>query len=421
MRTFFHYKTFTLTVLFCLFAGIGISSLFIKEEKTDKQRPTTSTSLRSAVAKSLAPYLKENSLLPETILSNFDNENPQTYSVKYTVDAKLQKASEDLLKRYKPDYSAIFMMDAKTGRVLVYSSFQKEGPVENLLQKATYPAASIFKIVTATVAFDKTGLNPHDKIQFNGGNWTLYKKNVMLDHINRWTRTVSVREAFAKSMNTPFGKIGLHHTNPQDLGNYAERFLFNREIPADFPVDSGVAVIPNEKSFQLTEVAAGFNKQNRMSPVQGAIIAASVINGGKILAPFMIESLTDETGHSIYSGAPLTLHSAMNTETSKKIRDLMEETIISGTSRKTFSTLRRNKKFSEIEMGGKTGHLTGYDPKGTVDWFVGYASNGEKQVAIGVVTVNKKYWTVKSSYLGQSLFKKAFEEEIEIAGIDRVQ
>jgi hypothetical protein len=63
-------------------------------------------------------------------------------------------------------------------------------------------------------------------------------------------------------------------------------------------------------------------------------------------------------------------------------------------------------------MGGKTGHLTGDDPKGGVDWFVGYASNGDRQIAIAAVTVNKKYWTVKSSYIGQSLFKKAFEDDI---------
>ncbi len=414
MRLFFRYRLFTLSVLFCLFAGIAISSLFVKSS-TPNDAFSEKKFERATVSKLLWPYLNTSSSLPTDVRLSSDEQASSTFRISYTLDEKLQKSADDLLKRYKPDYSAIFMMDAKTGRVLIYSSFQKEEAAENLLKKATYPAASIFKIVTATAAIDKNGLSPQHKIQFNGGNWTLYKKNVMLDTINRWTRTVSFREAFAKSMNTPFGKIGLHHLDPKDLENYAQRFMFNRAIPTDFPVDMGVATIPTEKNFELTEVAAGFNKHNRMSPIQGAMIAAAVINKGQMIAPYLVETVHNEENKVLYTGAPLVLNSAMAPQSSEQIRDLMGETIISGTSRRSFSSLRRNKKFSEIEMGGKTGHLTGYDPKGQVDWFVGYASNGDRHIAIGVVTVNKKFWTVKSSYIGQSLFKKAFEDDFEIA------
>lgn len=413
MRLFFHYRFTILGIILFLFGGIAISSLFTQKSPVED---FGSKSLeRSSVARILLPYLQNSSWLPTKIHYSSDTQKSTSLSIKYTLDETLQKNAENLLKQYKPDYSAIFMMDAQTGRVLVYTSFQKEDSQENLLKKSTFPAASIFKIVTATAAIDKNGLSPQHRIQFNGGNWTLYKKNVMLDTINRWTRTVSFREAFAKSMNTPFGKIGLHHLEPKDLEQYAERFMFNREIPADFPVDSGVAAIPSEKNFELTEVAAGFNKQNRMSPVQGAMIAAAVINDGKMFAPYLVESVNNQENKQLYSGSSFLLSEAMRPESSKKIRELMEETIISGTSRRSFASLRRNKKFSEIEMGGKTGHLTGQDPKGQVDWFVGYASSGDRKIAIGVVTVNKKFWTVKSSYLGQSLFKKAFEEDLEIA------
>jgi cell division protein FtsI/penicillin-binding protein 2 len=417
MNVFYKYRLTALVGLLLLFAGVGLSSFF----QTPKSQHFLDQSRldRVSVAKVLLPYLQNSSWLPQEIVYSSDyssNEQPSTrLHLKYTLDEQLQKSADTLLKRYKPDYAAIFMMDAKTGKVLIYSSFQKEETNENLLKKATYPAASIFKIITATAAVEKRGLSPQHKIQFNGGNWTLYKKNVMLDTINRWTRTVSMREAFAKSMNTPFGKIGLHHTNPQDLQHYAERFMFNQSIPADFPVDKGVAQIPTEKNFELTEVAAGFNKQNRMSPIQGAMIAAAVINDGKMMAPYMVESVTNHENKVLYTGEAVPLPTAMTPASSKKIRELMEETILSGTSRRTFASLRTNKKFRELELGGKTGHLTGLDPKGQVDWFVGFASNGERDIAIGVVTVNKKFWTVKSSYLGQSLFQKAFEEDYEIA------
>ena len=88
----------------------------------------------------------------------------------------------------------------------------------------------------------------------------------------------------------------------------------------------------------------------------------------------------------------------------------MEQTIIGGTSRKSFRPLVRDRRFREIEMGGKTGHLTGDNPKGRVDWFIGYAVDDEnKKLAVAAITINKKFWTVKSSYIGQFMFRTYFE------------
>ena len=87
----------------------------------------------------------------------------------------------------------------------------------------------------------------------------------------------------------------------------------------------------------------------------------------------------------------------------------MEQTVLTGTSRKTFRQMVRDKKFKEIEMGGKTGHFSGTNPKGTTDWFVGYATDGDTKIAIATITVNVKKWTVKSSALAQMMFKKHYE------------
>ncbi len=99
----------------------------------------------------------------------------------------------------------------------------------------------------------------------------------------------------------------------------------------------------------------------------------------------------------------------MSEVSAAKVKELMEQTILSGTSRKSFRSLVKNKNFREIEMGGKTGHLTGDNPKGRVDWFVGYAFDDTRKISLAAVTVNVKYWTVKSAHLGQSMFKKYFD------------
>lgn len=397
-----------ITLFICTLGALNVVSTALE---TDETKIETHLDLRTKVSQALTVPMNQMQL-PNQLQMSLINDHQENYDVTYTIDEDLQAYTDQTLRRYRPDYAAVFMMDANTGEVLVYSSFQKSDEKMNLLRKATYPAASVFKIITATAAIDKYGLTPKHKIQFNGGNWSLYKSNVMKDKITRWTRTVTLREAFAKSMNTPFGKIGLNNVEPDDLQDYAERFMFNQQIPTDFPVDPGTASVPTEKSFELTEVASGYNRQNRMSPIQGAMIAATVVNGGQMIAPYIVSELRDGANKVVYKGQTIEIAQVMSEKSAAKVKELMAATIREGTSRKTFSHLVRDRKFQMLELGGKTGHLNGDDPKGQVDWFVGYASDGKKQIAIGAVIVNKKFWTVKSSYLSQTLIKKAFTDDL---------
>ena len=91
----------------------------------------------------------------------------------------------------------------------------------------------------------------------------------------------------------------------------------------------------------------------------------------------------------------------------------MEQTVLSGTSRKTFKRIVRERQFREVAMGGKTGHFSGTNPRGRTDWFVGYASDEDHKIAIAAITVNVKYWTVKSSALGEMMFRKYFQDKFE--------
>lgn len=362
---------------------------------------------RTHIAKALSGKILLNQL-PEKISVNWEGED-QTFSPKYTIDNNLQVEADKLLKAYKPDYGAIFMMDAVTGEVLAMSSFQRDNPTGNNLNlQATFPAASIFKVVTATAAVDKAGIMPEHKIHYNGGAYTLYRKNVLSEKITRWTNVITLKDAFARSINTAFGRLSIENLHPEDLNDYANRFMFNQEIPADFPVEMGIAYIPPGKGFEMAEAASGYNKTNRMSPVQGAMIAASVANEGKIVVPYLVRTMDNDKGENIYNGTTLSNGNIMSKESAEKVRQLMEQTVLAGTSRRSFRPIMKDRKFREIEMGGKTGHLTGDNPRGRVDWFVGYALEGDRRIAVAAITVNKKFWTVKSAHLGQSMFRKYF-------------
>ncbi len=364
----------------------------------------TTSEARKALADALGPQLWNNQLPKQLKVAD-----KGLVDIKYTLDKDMQEQSEKLLLRYKPDYGAIVMINAETGKILAMSSYVKGQPkAANLTLRATFPAASIFKIITASTAVDRKGVDPHDKIAFNGGNYTLYKKNVLSEKVNRWTRFISLKDAFARSINTAFGRLTLETLDPKDLSEYSKRFMFNKYIPTDFSLEQSTAQIPDEKGFELTQVASGYNRFNTMSPVHGAMIAGAIINDGMIVAPYLIEEVSQDQ-EIIYKGGEYDIGQAITKESAAKVREMMEQTVLKGTSRKTFRKIVNDKKFRDVEMGGKTGHFSGLNPKGTNDWFVGYASDGDTKVAIAAITVNIQKWTVKSSALAEMMFREHFK------------
>jgi cell division protein FtsI/penicillin-binding protein 2 len=396
----------------CIWWWLGSDEREVKQlEVAETKKVSEISQVRGRLAKELGPFFL-HSQFPEKTEMYWDGET-KNVQIDYSIDSDLQKEADRLLKSYRPDYGSVVVMDALTGRVLAMSTFQKGDPnAPNLALRGTFPAASIFKIVTATAAVDKYNLSPETIVMFNGGNYTLYKKNVMEGKRNRWSRDMTIREAFARSINTVFGRLTLERLQPGDLEEYAVRFGFNKKIDSDLPFDTGFTEIPHEKAYHLTEIASGFNKVTKMSPLQGAMIAASVAGSGKMMVPTIVDRIRDEAGNVLYQSEPVTAAVTMTPQGAERLKKMMGSTISRGTSSKSFRPLMRDKKFRELELGGKTGSLTGDNPRGKVDWFVGYAIGGaDSRLAIAAITVNVKTWTVKSSHLAQSLFRKHYKDQ----------
>ncbi|MGE3973614.1 MAG: penicillin-binding transpeptidase domain-containing protein [Bdellovibrionales bacterium] len=350
------------------------------------------------ISKLIGPAIAANNW-PKTAVYSKGNIKT-SLSISYTTDAVSQEAIQKLFNAYKPDYGALVAMDAETGRILSMVSYTRDNePVGNLSLRATFPAASVFKLITATAAVESAQLTPETMIAFSGGSHTLYRRNVYDKKINRWTRNISLKQAFALSVNTVFAKLGLEHMAPSTLAEYAHRFKFNQDIDSDIPVQPSVAKIPDEATWEIAEVASGFNKVNTLSPLHGAMLAAAVVNDGVMMTPYLVDSMQNEDGETVYSGVPKIDSVIMEPKTAEKIKILMAETVKSGTSRKMFRDLVRSPAYDRVSFGGKSGSMTGLDPQGKTDWFVGYAQSGDRKIAVSVMTIHKKNWTVRSAYL----------------------
>jgi peptidoglycan glycosyltransferase len=324
----------------------------------------------------------------------------------YAFDPSIQSVAETLMARYKPDLGAIVAMDASTGRVLAMvgqnRAFEMQG---NPAIAMSYPAASVFKVITATATLEKSKMSPASMMAYAGRNHTLYKSQLK-EKVSGWKRTCTLKEAFARSLNPVFGRLGVFLLGKENIQNCSNRFVFNENIPSEFPIASSKSANPTD-DYELAEMASGYTQNNTMTPLHGAMIAAAVANDGVMMEPYFLNAAYLKTGKPIYRAEPSVMSQVMSPDTAAELRTLMRETVIRGTSRTAFRGFFKG-KFSQVDVGGKTGHLTDHTLKGNIDWFVGFGQLHGRKIAISVLTMHKKYWTVKSSYLARRAIETAF-------------
>jgi peptidoglycan glycosyltransferase len=336
--------------------------------------------------------------------------------VQYSFDPDLQSEVETLFRQYLPDHGAFAAVDPESGRVLALVSHEKRGQAsedlpalgDHLALRATFPAASVFKVVTAAAAIAEKRFNADTRVAFNGSNHSLYRNNVLKDQHNRWTRSVSLRDAFGQSINTVFGKIGAFNLGAEKLRDYAAKFGFNRQIASDLPVQPGRASISVDADpWSLAEAASGFTRETTMSPLQGALIAASIVNGGKMIQPYAVQSVHLADGETIYEAESQEPVPTLSPQVASELMELMRQTVVAGTSRRSFRGFSRGTR-QTVDVGGKTGSLTGFDPPGKYDWFVGFGKMGDKSIALAALTIHREHWRVKSSYVARRAIERYF-------------
>jgi cell division protein FtsI/penicillin-binding protein 2 len=335
----------------------------------------------------------------------------------YSLNPELQGLLHDIFKQYKPRYGAVVVMDPQSGRVLALASYHNETAPDrgsDLFLRALFPAASVFKTVTATAAIEKARYSAQTLIQVTGQSHTLYKfqlKKVLPTHDE-----VTFEEAYAKSMNPVFGRIGMHVLGKTVLEDYSRRFGFNTAVPFEMKADTSRVSVPEDTTYAMAEFASGFNRHTSLSPLHGALIASAVAEQGVMPLPHFVDSICRVgDGECLYKSNPAPWKTCMTKATSDELDAMMNAVVLKGTARKSFRCLKSCNWSSELECGGKTGSIEA-DSLGKIDWFIGFARRRNEQgpgLAIAVVTTHGSFWTVHSSYIASEVFRKYFRPEFK--------
>jgi len=182
------------------------------------------------------------------------------------------------------------------------------------------------------------------------------------------------------SCNTAFAQMAI------DLGEgpmveRAEAFGFNDVPPLDLP---GVArsVFPTDFDQNLPALAQSGIGQNDVSstPLQMALVAAAVANGGSIMAPTVLADVRDDDGTVVEDPQPREWRRATSPEHAEVLRRAMIQVVERGTA--------RNLAIPGVEVGGKTGTAQlGTDPPRSHAWIIGFAGPPGQAPSVAVAVL----------------------------------
>ena len=359
--------------------------------------------------KDVQAILNEKSMINLEEKSFTVNFNGVEYWFDTSLDMPLQHCMLNQMDLSTSMYIGIVILEPSTGRVLSLVGFDKTNRLNNPCVNNRFPAASVFKIITAAAAIEKHGFKSSSKLTYNGGKYTLYKFQLK-DHNNRYTKNITFLDSFAQSVNPVFGKIGINYLGKTSLEKYTDAFCFNRNIDFERPLLPSYVFLSDE-SYQLAEIACGFNRETKMSPMHGALVSAAIVNQGEMLEPTIIDQIIEETGEPLYQNQLITVNQAITPITSYELKKIMKSTILSGTCRKEFMAYKRGRTLSRLNIGGKTGSISSRKLKDVrYDWFVGFAEEkeGTKKISISVLVAHEKYIGKRASRYARIAIEEYF-------------
>lgn len=416
-------RIYAFTLILFILLGFGIngstrvlSSIYNQFITPEAPEKTVSVTHQIVQKEKIFDKKEIQEILEGETLINLPNRNidisyeGRNYNITTTLDMSLQNFMIKNLNTSNVRHIGVVAIEPSTGRILSMTGFDKTNPSGNPCLDSIFPAASIFKIVTAAAAVEKCRLSQESTISFTGGKHTLYKSQLSEKH-TKYSNSMTLLDSFAQSVNPVFGKIGANSLGKNTLDHYASAFGFNKIIDFEVPVSPSTITI-EDNPFQLAEVASGYNRTTIISPLHGALIGSAVLNRGVMLEPSLIDAVQDDKGNVVYKRKIEQMSQVISPKASEILTAMMEATVDSGTGRKAFKNYQKDSILSKLDIGGKTGSINNNTQEAHYDWFVGFAADRSsgKKIVVSVVVAHEKFIGTRSGQYARMLMKQYFTE-----------
>ena len=214
----------------------------------------------------------------------------------------------------------------------------------------TYEPGSTFKVFLAAAALEEGIVHPRSSFHCERGEYRI-GPSVIHDHKEYGRLTVT--EIITYSSNIGAVKIG-EELGAETFYHYLRGFGFGDLTGIDFSGEVRGEIRPPEQWRPVDLATASFGQGVAVTPVQLLAAFASVVNGGNLYQPYLVERIVSANGKTVYRGRPRKVRSVISRKTSEAVRLMLEAVVADGTGKKA--------GVPGIRIAGKTGTSQKFDP-----------------------------------------------------------
>ena len=331
--------------------------------------------------------------------------------LRYTLDPALTREIWRVIDHGRVARANVVVMDVRTGALAAYVSTD---PAQFPPDRA-YPAASLVKVVTAAAALDASPSLASATCHYAGSPYVLTRARI---NPPKRGNEATLERALATSNNQCFAQWAVHRVGARGMLDAIDRFGFLAPPAPDHP--PGEVADPGANALALGELGCGLSGL-RITPLH-AVLLAGALADGKLLEPHWIANARGERGEAIALARSAPTHTVLSPSLAEKLREMLVQTTERGTARRAFRP-RGRPLLPGIEVAGKTGSLSGTNPTGRYEWFVGVAPAHEPRIAVAIVVVQGPHWWTSGSQLAAQVLRAAFcpaGERCSAAAVDRL-
>jgi penicillin-binding protein A len=320
-----------------------------------------------------------------------------------TIDSRLQETAKAALGGQR---GAVVALDPRSGEVLALWSnpsydpgplashnpsevrryrrtLSPNSPASPLINGVTqkgYPPGSTFKVVTAAAALE-AGRTPASTFP-DPVALELPQTTETLQNFSRTSCAgggeINLFTALEVSCDTTFAILGLELHD--EIGGMADALGFNSAMPFDTRVEpSRFPDVPDDR-LPLRAFAGIGQGDVVATPLQMAVVAATVADGGVVPRPRLVNEIIDSSGSIVDTFAPESLGRAMSEETASELAEMMVAVVESGTG--------TNAQIPGVVVAGKTGTAQSAAGAAPHAWFICFAPANDPRIAVAVVVEN---------------------------------
>src|SRR3984893_12816075 len=313
-------------------------------------------------------YIEHNRAGQEIVLYRGQEREPRNGSqIHLTVDLNLQNIVENevdvAMREYSPKKATIILMRPQTGEILAMASrphfdinLRSEAKPEQMKNRAIIDMmepGSTFKIVAAAAALNERKVRLDSMIFCENGLWN-FGDTPLHDHAA--FTDLSVKDILVKSSNIGAAKLAVS-IGDQKFYEYIRRFGFGERTGIELPGEIPGLIRPPQSWSKISITHIPMGHEIGVTPLQMTVAIATIANGGKLMTPRIVKSITTSDGKTVSTLAPVVLRQVISPQTARQIGDALRGVV---SDRGTAAAAA----VPGFIIAGKTGTAQKVDPHG---------------------------------------------------------